>query len=249
MSGWTVSLGRAGANPERLASKAASHAALVAKLVQGLGDPRARIRHGCGKVLRHLAAEKPDRLYPHFDFFAGLLGHPNKIMQWEAILVLSHLARVDTARKFDALFEKYFAPIDGPVMITAANIIVGAARVARARPEWADRIAARVLRVGRARYATAECRRVAIGHALQTLGQIYPLLRDSAPVLRFVRRQQSCPRPAVRKKAARFLRAHGRKSALVRPTPAPAGACAGATRRGQSDWSPGMAHRAGAWPA
>jgi hypothetical protein len=180
----------------------------VNHLLSGLAAEDARTKYSSAKALRRLAEEKPHELYARFDFFAGLLAHENKIFQWEGIIVLSHLARVDAQHKFDALFDRYFAPIRGPVMITAANVIGGAARVAVARPEWADRIAAEVLRVGRARYQTAECRNVAIGHAIQTFDQIFHLLKSPQPVLRFVRRQLKNPRPATRKKAGRFLHRH-----------------------------------------
>jgi hypothetical protein len=128
--------------------------------------------------------------------------------------VLSQLARVDARDQFAAILEKYLSPIPGPVMITAANAIQGGARVARARPELADRIAVEILKVTRARYQTPQCRNVAIGHAIVALGDMLPLLRDPAPAVRFVRRQARNPLPATRKKAERFL-----KSCLDAPVP------------------------------
>ena len=114
---------------------------------------------------------------------------------------MSHLARVDTEDKFDAIFAKYFSPIPGPVMITAANVIGGAARIAQAKPQWADRIAREVLKVSRARYQTAECRNIAMGHAIETIGQIYRSLHEKATVVRFVKRQLKNTRDATRRKA------------------------------------------------
>jgi len=95
-------------------------------------------------------------------------------------------------------------------MISAANVIGGAARIALARPGLADRVAAEVLKVERASYATAECRNVAIGHAVSAFGEFFHVLRrQRAPVLEFVRRQLTNSRPATRKKAERFLRKIG----------------------------------------
>ena len=153
-----------------------------------------------------VSEQRPDRLYSHFDVFVGLLGHPNKIFQWEAASVLSHLARVDAKDKFARVFDKYFSPIPGPVMITAANVIQGGARIAQARPHMADRVAAELLKVAKGRYQTAECRNVAIGHAIVALGDIFPMLRRPTPVAAFVRKQTSNPRPATRKKAEQFLK-------------------------------------------
>ena len=181
------------------------------ELLDGLNAPDALTKYGCAKVLRNLAAEQPKLLYPHFDYFHRLLRHPNKIFQWQGSFVLSHLARVDTERKFDEIFEEYFRPVRGPVMITAANVIGGAARIALARPDLADRIALEILKVSRARYQTTECRNVAIAHAVRAFDGILELLRNPEPVFRFVRRQLRNPRPAARKAAEHFLQRRSRR--------------------------------------
>lgn len=199
-------INQAAAHPQQLARKAINSPRLLSEIMAGLNEDAARIKFGCAKALRIVSHQRPDRLYPHLDFFVRLLEHPNKILQWEAAGVLSQLARVDTEDKFAAIFEQYFSPIPGPVMITAANVIRGGARIARAKPELADRIAAEVLRVAKARYKTPECRNVAIGHAILALGEFFHLIRNPAPVVQFVRRQLRNPRPATRKKAEQFLK-------------------------------------------
>ncbi len=174
--------------------------------MEGMTADKARIKYGCAKALRIISEQRPDLLYPQFDFFVHMLDHENKIFQWDAAFVLSHLARADDEDKIAAVFGKYFSPIPGPVMITAANVIQGGARIAQAKPYLADRVAAEVVKVGKARYRTPECRNVAIGHAILALGGILPLLHQPAPAVKFVRRQTRNPRPATRKKAEQFLK-------------------------------------------
>jgi len=205
-------------NPAQLARKAIKDPRLIPAIAEGLKADRPRVKYGCAKALRLISEQRPERLYPHFDFFVGLLDHENKILQWDAAFVLSHLARVDDDDKFAAIFARYFSSIQGPVMITAANVIQGGARIAQAKPHLADRIAAEVLKVARARYRTAECRNVAIGHAILALGNLLPLLRHPAAVVRFVRRQTRNPRPATRKKAEHFLKSRLGASAPPRGT-------------------------------
>jgi hypothetical protein len=114
--------------------------------------------------------------------------------------------------RIDGVLDRYLAPIAGPVMITAANAIAGAGRIASARPDLQPRIVAAILGVEKARYATAECRNVAIGHALETLRTLALASDASAPspefraVLAFARRQLKNPRPATAKKAGRLVR-------------------------------------------
>ena len=176
------------------------------ELTKGLAADKARVKYGCAKALRIVSEKRPELLYSQFDFFARLLDHENRILQWEAAFVLSQLARVDRDDKFSAIFDKYFSPIPGPVMITAANVIRGGARIARAKPQLADRIAAEVLKVARARYKTPECRNVAIGHAILALGDLFDFMEHPEPAFQFVRSQIKNSRPATRKKAQQFLR-------------------------------------------
>ncbi len=206
MSASFAPIHRRALNPQLLASKAILKPSLLPDITRGLEADKPRVKYGCAKALRLISEQRPDVLYPHFGFFAGLLDHQNKILQWDAAFVLSQLARADAQDEFTAIFEKYFSPISGPVMISAANAIQGGARVARAKPELANRIAAEILKVARARYQTPECRNVAIGHAITALGEMLPLLSDAAAVVRFVRRQTRNPRPATRKRAERFLK-------------------------------------------
>jgi hypothetical protein len=206
MSDSLASVLQAALKPQRLALKATRQPRLIPAIIEGLKADKPRVKYGCAKALRLVSEQRPEVLYPHFDFFVHLLEHENKIFQWNAACVLSHLARVDVQDKFAAIFKQYFSPILGPVMITAANVMQGGARVAQAKPQLAGRIAEEILKVARARYQTTECRNVAIGHAIIALGKMLPLLPNPAPAVRFVRKQTRNPRPATRKKAERFLK-------------------------------------------
>ena len=127
---------QAAQNPQRLASKAIRNPRLIPDIMEGMTADKARIKYGCAKALRIISEQRPDLLYPQFDFFVHMLDHENKIFQWDAAFVLSHLARADDEDKIAAVFGKYFSPIPGPVMITAANVIQGGARLLRPSPIW-----------------------------------------------------------------------------------------------------------------
>jgi hypothetical protein len=197
---------------QKFAGAARGATASVEQLIQGLNSDCARYKYGCAKALRRLSEKRPELLYPHFEFFVQLLDHPNKILQWQGAFVLAGLTQVDVKNKFEPIFAKYFSPVPGPVMITAANVIQGAARIALAKPELADRIAAEILKVAKARYQTPECRNVAVGHAILALGHFIRVVTEPAPVLLFVRKQLQNSRPATRKKAAAFLQRYAATS-------------------------------------
>jgi hypothetical protein len=201
-------------DPARLAKQVGENPGKWGEVIRGLGAKAARLKYGSAKALLLLGETHPELLYPQFDGFVKLLDHPNKILQWQAGRLLAQLARVDAAGKFERILEKYFAPIPGPVMITAANLIQNGAVIAQAKPHLADRIAAQILKVERANYETAECRNVAIGHAVVALGEMLGRLQTPAPALAFVERQLQNSRSATRKKAERCLKTHQKGRAV-----------------------------------
>ena len=175
----------------------------------GLDAPAARVKYGCLKDLRRLSEEAPQLVYADFEKFVRLLDHPNSIFRWNAAHILANLARVDRSRKLAPLVGRFLKPIRGPQMIAAANVIQAAAVIAAAQPRLADKLAAGILTVGRAKYETEECRNVAIGHAIQSLDRFFESIPRQRAVLGFVRRQLDNPRPATRRKAGKFLKKWG----------------------------------------
>lgn len=202
LSGKTVS-------HQAIASRVARRPALLPELFDGLAADEARVRYGCLKVLRLISERKPAVVYPEFDRLVALLNSENNILQWSAIIILGNLAAVDAQRKLDEILTRYLRPIAGPVLITAANTIGGAGKMAAAKPRLADRIARALMRVEAANYQTPECRNVALGRVVESLELFFDQVKDRQSVLEFVRRQLGNARPAVRRKAARFLVQHG----------------------------------------
>ena len=179
-------------------------------LIAGVGAKSARVKFEASKALEILSCRSPQLLYPHFDFFAAMLGHPNRILQWNAIATLAGLAPADCDGKLDLILDSYLSPIAGPVMITAAAVMRGAARIGISRPHLARQIARKILRVERAVYATPECRNVAIGHALRALtllGRVHPPTRA---IRDFAARHLNNRRPATAAKARALLRSLSR---------------------------------------
>jgi hypothetical protein len=179
---------------------------LIEEVLAGVGATRAGVKFGASKALRILSERTPELLYPHFDFFATMLGLDNQILKWNATLTLANLARVDADSKIEAILDRYLDLITGPNMITAANAMRGAAIIGVAKPHLVNRIVLRIMRVERADYATPECRNLAIGHALRALQVLADLLPDGRGARLFAARQLGNPRPATSAKARKFLK-------------------------------------------
>jgi len=122
------------------------------------------------------------------------------------------LRRISEERP-EQIFDRYFAPIGGPVMVTAANIIGSAAKIAKAKPALTEKIVTEILKVQKAKYLmhgglSPECNNVICGHAVDTFTEIYDQIHDKKRVRDFVGRQLRSSRPAVRKKAEIFFKMH-----------------------------------------
>ncbi|MBK8979003.1 MAG: hypothetical protein IPM29_24165 [Planctomycetes bacterium] len=195
----------------RLARDLVLHPDRLVDALGGLDADRARVRFGCAKLLRIVADEHPELLYPHFPRFRRLLDSDNRIMRWEAIHVIGRLGAVDTGRRIDRILDRLLAPLCGPDLVTAANTIDAAGHIAVAKPYLADRIDVALRTVSRGRYKTPECREVALGAVVDALDRLADLVSDATPLVRFVRRLRESPRPATRKKAERFLASRSRR--------------------------------------
>ena len=191
---------------EAIAEQIADDPAQIEECIGGLTSRKAPVKFGCGKVLRVVSERHPESLYPHIDTFIKLLDSDNNIMKWEGIHVIGNLACVDKGKKIDAILTRYLKPIKGPIMITAANVIGGAANIAAAKPYLAEKIATELLKVEHAEYATAECRNVALGHTLDAFEIFFDNIKNKQPVIDLVTKQMDNTRNSTRKRAEKLLK-------------------------------------------
>ena len=183
---------------------------LMEVLFEGLSIKRATVKYGSERMLRAISEDKPELVYPYFDKLVALMNSSNNVMKWGAIVMLANLAVVDFDDKLDELFDAYFKPLKGPVLITAGNIISSAPKIALEKPYLSEKISKEILLVERGKYQTAECKNIAIGHAIDAYAQFIELIHDKKSVFNFVKRHVNNPRENVRKSATRFLKKFSR---------------------------------------
>lgn len=206
-------LGKKGADAAKIAGYVIKQPECIGELVEGLKAPKGTLRYGYEKVLRLVSEKRPELVYPYFNVYAEMLNNANSFLKWGAILTIANLACVDSQKKFDRIFRKYYSPVIGPVMVTAANIIGGSAKIALARPELTGRITNEILKVEKAKFEihgspSPECRNVVLGHAIDVFDQFFEQINDKAAVAKFVKRQLKNTRKSVAKKAEKFLKKH-----------------------------------------
>lgn len=178
--------------------------AQVPAAVERMSAPSGATRFAAGKALAGTAGKDPARVYPHLDAIAALLKSSSKVVRWNALQIIAALAPADDEHKLDAHLETYLAFIRGDSLISAANAIQGAGKIAQGRPDLLGRIVSALLEVESASYETTECRNVAIGHTLDALRGLGPDVCRRPEVAAFVRRQRSNTRASVSRCAERM---------------------------------------------
>jgi hypothetical protein len=161
-------------------------------------------KFAAGKELMALSLQHPDQLAPYVDELSDLLKAKNQLIKWATFRIVGNLASELSEHQAEALLDLYLAPIPGPEMITAANAIAGAVKIAACHPGLAAPIITAILQAEHGRYKTEECTNVVIGHALTALGSLEDLAGQREQVLAFANRQTANPRPGTQKKAERL---------------------------------------------
>ena len=179
-------------------------------LTEIIETEKSAVKFKAEKIIRSVSEKKPELVYPYFDFFVSLTTSENSFLKWGAILTVSNLVRVDKKKKFDSIIERYYAPIKGPAMITAVNIIKSSEKIAVARPDLIDQIVKKILLVDSAKYiyqdeVSDECKNIAYYEAIQFFELLFDSIRDQEKVVAFITRQTKNTRSSTRKKAEKFL--------------------------------------------
>jgi hypothetical protein len=184
---------------------------LLPVVFDGVSSSKARVKYGCASTLVDLSEKYPEKLYPRMDFFVSLLNSKRRILVWNAMAAIANLCTVDADKKFDAIFDKYYAFLNNEYMVTVANVVGNSAKIALAKPYLVPRITAELLRVEKisiSAHLTEECKRVVAEQAIKSFNQFFDKMgaEDKAKVLCFVKKHADSTRASLAKEAQLCLR-------------------------------------------
>ena len=163
-------------------------------------------RFNAARDLQLISRANPAALYPYFQVFVNLLDSSSSVLLWNAIIILSHLVEVDTERRFDPVFNRYFAHLWDGKLVTAANILENSGRIARNRPDMAEMITQELLNVDRIPLPTPECREVARGKVLTAFAEYLDILKGNRAANDLIIRCADSRRQSVKKQAEALIR-------------------------------------------
>ena len=197
---------------EELLSKVKQNFNSLPFLLSGVESSKAAVRYGCAKVLMDLSEENPEKLYPYMNSFIDLLDSKYRILTWNALAIIANLTRVDTDKKFDTIFSRYYSFLNNDYMVTVANVVGNSSKIAQAKPYLIPKITDELLKVedlSTGPHLTEECKRVIAQKTIQTLDSFFDRIEQKERVISFVKAHLDSSRKSLRTAAENFLEKWG----------------------------------------
>jgi hypothetical protein len=194
---------------QQLLQKVKNNYDLIPELLSGISSLKPSIRYGCAKVLMDFSDEEPEKLYPHIDFFIKLLDSKYRILTWNAIITIANLTKVDSEKKFDLIFDKYYDFLKNEYMVTVSNVVGNSGKIALAKPYLTKKITDKLLNVENISitpHLSEECRRVIIGQVIKTFDMFFPQIEQKEKVISFAKKYLNSSRDSLRKESEKFLK-------------------------------------------
>lgn len=195
-------------NVENMAEKALQEERVLSELIDNLTTKNETVRHNSSKTLNLLSEEHPEVLYPKWDFFVALLNSDHTYWKLSVIPLLANLVRIDTEKKFEKIFEKFFGILNDKSMIPAVWIAANSGKIAKAKPELQTRITNKLLTIDQTHHHP-ERRDLIKGSAIESFGEYFEEAEDQKEILEFAQKQLNCKSPKTVKIAKDFVKKWG----------------------------------------
>ena len=182
---------------------------LLPAVLEGTLSSKATVRYGCGSILVDLSEKYPDRLYPYMNNFIALLTSEHRILTWNALAAIANLTAVDSDRRFDAIFDKYYGFLGNEYMVTVANVVANSAKIITNKPYLADQILAELLKVQNLQvtpHLTEECKLVIAQATIGIFNTLIKYTQNKEALLAFAQKHQNSSRAKLKIEAQNFLR-------------------------------------------
>jgi hypothetical protein len=176
----------------------------LTEALKGILSKKDEVRSSSFKVLMHISEEKPETLYPKYDYLANLLESDNHYQRYISINILANLAVVDKKNKFENVFEKYFNNIDGNRTMVAGQAALNSGKIAKAKPNLQTKITKRLLNIEK----THKGKQIELikAYVIEAFNEYFEETSDKNQMLNFVKAQLNSKSPKTRKLAKEFLR-------------------------------------------
>jgi hypothetical protein len=188
---------------DKLARDALTDEKIFAELLRKIKSKDNTIRSNSYRALLIISEEKPEFLYPHWNYFADMLKSPNNYHKFIATYILANLTRVDDDNKFQEIFDDYYGILGGDKVMTASHVAVNSPTIIKNKPELQERIIEKLLNIEHIHQGKQK--ELVKAYAIEALRKIYPDAPDKEKIMEFVKDQLESSSPKTRDMASCFL--------------------------------------------
>lgn len=190
-------------NIQRLAKNALTDKKLLPELLKGILSKDNTIRFNSFNVLKIISAEKPELLYPEWDYFQKMLMSKNNYHKYTAVYILADLTQVDKEHKFESIFEDYYGILAGDKVMTASYVILNSVKIAVNKPELESKVLDRLLNTDNIHQGRQK--ELLKSYVIEALRKMYPKIKDKDRVMKFIKEQLGSSSSNTRDLAACFI--------------------------------------------
>jgi hypothetical protein len=208
----TLDLNKKTLPPDRIAELALEDEPLLQALLAGISPEgkKAPLRENSSQALMYMAETWPEVLWPHWDYFVGLLKSDNGFSKYAAIYILTSLVRIDDQGRFEKAFNTYYGLLDDESVMVASHAAKNSSHVVRAKPALEAKITRRLLAIGKTHFEASR-QDLIKAYMIEALDEYMDMAQEKARILAFVKEQLACQSPKTRKLAKAFLQKWGAK--------------------------------------
>ncbi len=188
---------------QKLAEKALTDNVLLHELLKGIVDKDNTTRSNSFNVLQIVSVEKPEILYPQWNYFHKMLLSKNNYHKYIAIYILADLTAVDKENKFEDIFEDYYGILAGDKIMTASHVALNSSKIALNKPKLQSKILDRLLDIDNIHQGRQN--ELLKSYVIEALRKMYPEINDKKRVAKFIEAQLDSSSPKTRDLAACFL--------------------------------------------
>jgi len=190
---------------ESIGKKAIKDEKKLAELLEGVLSKQEDTRYNSFKTLLFICEEKPEVLYPNWDFFSNLLESDNAYHKQVGMYIIANLTSVDPQNKFEKISDKYFDLLNSTSVMNAGHAALNAGKIAKAKPHLRARITNLLLDMDKT-YPVKDRVDLIIGYAIDAFDIYFEEAEDKDRIVEFVMRQIDSSSSATKKKAKQFLK-------------------------------------------
>ncbi|MFX0025725.1 MAG: hypothetical protein ACFE8M_04860 [Candidatus Hermodarchaeota archaeon] len=191
--------------PESFVNKALEDPKILAELMNNLLAKDEIVRYNSHKILIIISQDKPEVLYPHWDFFADLLKSKNNFHKVIGIQILANLTKIDTKNKFEDIFEIYCNLLDAKSVMTAGHLAANLGIIAKVKPNLRDKLTKVLLSIDETHHEISR-KDLIKAYIIESFNEYFNEIENKEEIIKFVKAQLECKSPKTRKAAEKFLK-------------------------------------------